>query len=749
MILITSLLVFSEYIFGKRLLVFMDNDIGSDTAQQYIQQFSLLIRRIRTGNFSAWDATNGFGVNIFTYNLTNPVLLLLYGIGAAVGAPRFLYALVYLYILEILLAGIAGYGFLSEFPLSEKSKLIASYMFAFNGHILVWGQHYQFAIYSTLAALMLLCAEKCVKNPAKWPWMTAMTFAAVFTSAYGGYMIILFTAVYVILRLIMTEPFRIGRFFLRGIRIALPMLLGIAMAAVTILPFAVMLREVSIRLTTNRPLLQRLFGSRFEIAYYKMLYGRMFSSAGYGVSSEMRYLNYYEAPCAYFTLLFVPLAAQYAFTIPTMKTTRKNKILQYVIIALALLAIGTTTVPVIMNGFTMPTMRFYYQYMVYFSLVSAVMLDRIFLEKKGSILLYLLVEALILYRMFMFTIGVWANPYRIMPVIAAMSLVMTASLIFLRKAEGEKTRKRASYALIFSLMAMVAAEGFGTFDAEFIVSNVPPISSRGALIKGGKYEQEMYDPTLLAALTWIGETDEEYYRIEKMQYTTYGTDAMAQDYRGVSSYNSTLSGALQKYVDQCWPSLRYWDGNHYYFPNGADNTEEAALCGIRYLLAIDPASPPEGYEEIRVFGNIHVFCREDVKSIAAFYPEGHYKKKEGSAGTEAFVWFEDRDTESRVNTHRESRDDRFTAEVEASSDGLLYVAIPCEIGWKAYVDGEETGIIPADYAFCGIPLRAGTHRVELRYTCPGLLAGALISGAALLAFAVLLFFHSKRQRKEQ
>jgi uncharacterized membrane protein YfhO len=36
-------------------------------------------------------------------------------------------------------------------------------------------------------------------------------------------------------------------------------------------------------------------------------------------------------------------------------------------------------------------------------------------------------------------------------------------------------------------------------------------------------------------------------------------------------------------------------------------------------------------------------------------------------------------------------------------------------GWKAFVDGKETKIYRADYAFRAIPLNAGTHRVEFTY----------------------------------
>ena len=48
----TCMFVFREYIFGNRILAFYD--IGSDTAEQYLSLYAMLIRKLQTGDLTLW-----------------------------------------------------------------------------------------------------------------------------------------------------------------------------------------------------------------------------------------------------------------------------------------------------------------------------------------------------------------------------------------------------------------------------------------------------------------------------------------------------------------------------------------------------------------------------------------------------------------------------------------------------------------------------------------------------------------------
>lgn len=68
------------------------------------------------------------------------------------------------------------------------------------------------------------------------------------------------------------------------------------------------------------------------------------------------------------------------------------------------------------------------------------------------------------------------------------------------------------------------------------------------------------------------------------------------------------------------------------------------------------------------------------------------------------------------------RDDGFNrveVTTHAPAAGVLVLRDAYDPGWKAWVDGRETPVFPADYLFRGVFVDAGTHRVRFEYYPPG------------------------------
>lgn len=65
--------------------------------------------------------------------------------------------------------------------------------------------------------------------------------------------------------------------------------------------------------------------------------------------------------------------------------------------------------------------------------------------------------------------------------------------------------------------------------------------------------------------------------------------------------------------------------------------------------------------------------------------------------------------------------------IEVSGNKVLCITVPYENGWTAYVDGQETEILRANYAFMGLNLTDGHHDIVLKYHVPYLDIGVLIS----------------------
>lgn len=78
----------------------------------------------------------------------------------------------------------------------------------------------------------------------------------------------------------------------------------------------------------------------------------------------------------------------------------------------------------------------------------------------------------------------------------------------------------------------------------------------------------------------------------------------------------------------------------------------------------------------------------------------------------------------------------FHIDVTLERPALLVVRDSWAPGWEADAD-EALPIVRTYGSLKGIPLPAGTHRVELRYTAPGLLPGAVLSGLAALGLIAL------------
>jgi hypothetical protein len=65
-------------------------------------------------------------------------------------------------------------------------------------------------------------------------------------------------------------------------------------------------------------------------------------------------------------------------------------------------------------------------------------------------------------------------------------------------------------------------------------------------------------------------------------------------------------------------------------------------------------------------------------------------------------------------------------------------------GWTATVDGQETPLVPVDLVLRGVAVKAGIHRIAMRYETPLLAEGAAVAGAsALLLFLGLLLVRSR------
>ena len=95
----------------------------------------------------------------------------------------------------------------------------------------------------------------------------------------------------------------------------------------------------------------------------------------------------------------------------------------------------------------------------------------------------------------------------------------------------------------------------------------------------------------------------------------------------------------------------------------------------------------------------------------------------------------------------EIEDNRVRAEVSGAAESLLVVSQNLADGWKATIDGRPAPIVAVDGALIGVFVPPGDHTVTLRYLPRTFLAGAGITGAALLAAGLTFLVPLWRRRR--
>lgn len=118
--------------------------------------------------------------------------------------------------------------------------------------------------------------------------------------------------------------------------------------------------------------------------------------------------------------------------------------------------------------------------------------------------------------------------------------------------------------------------------------------------------------------------------------------------------------------------------------------------------------------------------------VAPFVGDGHPPAPPGASAPQLLS--------SRIS------DNTVRAEVTGTASSLLVVSQNLADGWRAEVDGQPVPIVPVDGALIGVFVPPGQHTVTLDYLPRSFVAGAGITGAALVAAGVVALVPRRRRR---
>lgn len=614
----TCLFLFWDFLFNGQFPVF--KDIGSDTIQQYIMQYATIIHHIQEGNFTFWDFDNGFGMNMMGLNIFNPFLMIIYALGTLLGPSRIPGMLIYLIILEIFLAGTVMYFYLSEFNISdtgftESAKCIASYIYAFNGYMLVWGQHYQFGAYVIFLPLLLLFIERMIKAK-KFHFLLPVLVAVMsMCSVYMTYMALLFTGIYLVFRTAMlkrSEPY--ARILLFS-KCCGGILLGIGMGMAVFLPGVYYLLNISSRLDSDISIFTA-FLSYFR-PYPKKFYitsiYRLFATNYQGTASMyVGGANYYEAPVYFVTLLGFILLVQFLFTIHRQKTEAKNKVLLYLTVPVFLFFFFVPAGACMFNAFAYPMSRHTFTLMPVLTLMIAYMLDQIFVKKQLSYIGLLLTVPVLAAVHFRAQQIVYIENLKKTIIFCGILGILMVLLLFAAGIKKINVTKSVTVPLLFiCLIGNICAEGYWDYNERENLSKEDTL-----------YFERLYGEPINQVLSYLAETDPSFYRIEKdYEAGSYCMDALAQNYNGVSAYNGTQNKYIQQFVSNLWPNLIRMVKTQYSFRQAPHDMGMASLTGIKYIISLRPDLKDTGLTLLKQFDYLYLYRNENTDSIAKFYAD--------------------------------------------------------------------------------------------------------------------------------
>ena len=799
--------IFRDYLYGNDLMIF--NDIGSDTWQQYIMNYTSIVNHLRDGSFSLWDFNNGLGINQFNFNLFDPFLMLLYGVGVVLGPAHMLLYINVIQILKIMVAAFAFYWFLSQFSFSVLSRMITSYAYALNGFLLVWGQHYQFGTVVIYFPLMLLFCEKFIQKKKGKALFPVMVFLCGIYSVYFTYMCLAATGLYLLFRILMLDGLtwkeRMQRFLLG----CAEMIMGVGMSLVVFLPMAEVLLNVSSRLESDGTglldFLRQCF-TPYSRKFYLSMLKRMFSSNlqnGYGLAKgpQQYVMNYYEDPVLFCSTLAVFLNVQFLAVLRKADMTKRAKRVLYGVAALILVGTALPVGGTVFNYFTLPTQRYTFVLMTVFLLLMAWMWDYMRKGGKLNLVLILAVTALMGWAYWCGYEQAGFQEYRTNILILTVTGILTAvCLTLLCFLKDTQIRNVILGVMGVVLVVNVVSEGGTNYQnrvtmkktdvpAEVMVqetqryeemrtSDDKEIKYRAEIEKPQDFFREMYRVDLADCLNYLKENDPTFYRVEKDYISgTVSMDSSGQGYRGISTYNSVMNGNVKEFVETCYPELFFADHNHYTFWNNVDDNWLAAFLGVKYILSGNGEPDETKYKLLDQVGSLYIhenvldaqtahFYTQDIseESLKELCTEENREELLGEAialedGTEIgdasesqTLKSEEQETaeqNSSVTLDAPQKDSVVTGSVHAEADGYALFMIPYEKGWSLTIDGEKAELLRGDIGFLACEVPEGDHTILLTFEAPGLKAGTIGSVLFWILFAQsrLLIIRKNKTRK--
>lgn len=783
-VLLALFVIYGNFFLGRSFFAYTVGDPGSDAIEQYVPFYSNLIANMRDGSFGLWNYWSfeyELGVNAAGYQswFYDPFNLLVIPLGLLFGDASLAYVLVFAQAVKVVLSAYLFDHLLTRYCETPLARILGSSLYSICSFMLINGQHYWlgsiFPVFTLTVLLFELYLERA--SVSRFFAATVITAALMGWTAYVAFMVLLFVAIYLLLRIpVVLERPGIKRYLLTVWRLCVPVACGALLAGVLFVPYALFLLTETSRTGSSASLLERVVESLTNFTnldWIPAMLSRFMGSSlvttgltsigqmlsvdnGVGYSTNYTYefilLGY---SCGVFVLL-----SQF-FSWVRRDCDRTVKVV--VVISTALVALYC------LNHFlpTLATAMVRLQYRSSFALAVPVCAAMALgFEKRvmtgriawGPLVASLVLSALVLgWSLWKALMGRFLTCFFIAALVAAVIALVVAS-------------RRPSWAprlaVVFSglLVATSAVDGF-------MGTNVR-IHTDGAYFPLSGLSE--CGTNTLAALDYVREHDPSFYRIEKTHLDwTPLNDSLIQHYPGVSAYNSTPDSEVDEFYHKLWSeSISPWAVYSQGFWYNPDQPAIMELLGVRYVLSIDPIDfawlePVAEVDGIRIYRNVNAdtsiasirqnvvsvseadalpdsAARRELLATSVIVPDEVAAELPEFGGSEAAA-----PAECSVELFVQGDESQLAGTVSCSEDSVVCLSIPHTGTWRVAVDGAEVETFTANYGFVGFVLPAGSHEVTATYELRGLGVGLVctcVGAVATVASANVVGRRDKRSK---
>jgi uncharacterized membrane protein YfhO len=286
-----------------------------------------------------------------------------------------------------------------------------------------------------------------------------------------------------------------------------------------------------------------------------------------------------------------------------------------------------------------------------------------------------------------------------------------------------------------------------------------------------------YADASVAAVESIKAGDKGFYRVEKTFNSVSLCDALAQDYMGVKSYWFQGAGPVGFYSAlDLLPQQSAVKNFTNWLPTFGGRFVLNSLVGVKYIITRTPVDWP-GFRKIRDVGAVTILQNDLALPLGVVYQKqlpretfaGLTLEAKDIALMNAVVverlrgdrprvfdiaqfkrpsqdWLADnymapaRQLQGRGMTVEHFSHGRISGKISSDVAGIVVFSIPFTKGWLLEVDGVEQPLFKANLGMLAADISAGEHRIELRYSLPGLVPGilaGLLGVIGILALAAL------------